>query len=120
MAVWVSVNSKYPRNMNKNDSFVLHETNVVLWLKFATLIYPDLTHRYLGIFTEIYDNQPEHRNSSQPETEAWKVKQCGSVKCQKPNAIHMSLCKIMSTDESQQKISNNQELKKNNFNICTA
>ena len=34
-----------------------------------------------------------YRNGNQPETESWKVKQCGSVKCQKPDAVHMSLCK---------------------------
>ena len=80
-------------------AYELHE---VIWL----ICFINLPWPHSSLLGDIYrnGNQPEHRNSKQLETEAWKVEQCGSVKCQKSIAIHLILCKIMSTYKSQQKI----------------
>ena len=98
MAVWVSVNSKYSTNVKKNHSFVLYETHLVLWLKFASLIYPDLTHPYLGIEMVINLNTEIVINLKLRHEKLNNVDQ-SNVKSQMQ--IHMSLCKIMNTDESQ-------------------
>ena len=81
--------------INKNGSFVQHELHWVLWL-ICFIYLPCPLSSLLG---DVYrnGNQPEHRNSKQPEIETWKVEYCGSVKCQTSIAIYLSLCKIMST-----------------------
>ena len=76
-------------------------TDVVLCL--ICFINVPLPHPYLGIFAEMTINQKLRH----------EVKQCGSVKCNS----HISFCKIMGTDKSQQKIFNYQKLKID-FNMC--